>query len=104
MGIVDDVERGGKSYIERFPWQTDTCIGNWHYDADLAARDGYKSAATVIHTLCDVVSKNGNLMVSIPLRGDAQNSKKIVVLSVARLLGQAIQTIHEETSVSSLFV
>lgn len=41
---------------------------------------------------------------TIPLRGDAQNSKKIVVLSVARLLGQAIQSIHEETSVSSLFV
>ena len=30
--------------------------------------------------------------------------KKIVVLSVARLLGQAIRNIHEETSVSSLFV
>ena len=41
---------------------------------------------------------------SIPLRGDAQPCKKIVVLSVARLLGQAIRNIHEETSVSSLFV
>jgi ribose-phosphate pyrophosphokinase len=29
---------------------------------------------------------------------------KMVVLSVARLLGQAIKSIHEETSVSSLFV
>jgi ribose-phosphate pyrophosphokinase len=29
---------------------------------------------------------------------------KIQVLSVARLLGQAIRSIHEETSVSSLFV
>jgi phosphoribosylpyrophosphate synthetase len=27
-----------------------------------------------------------------------------VTLSVARLLGQAIRSIHEETSVSSLFV
>ncbi|MSO82432.1 MAG: ribose-phosphate pyrophosphokinase [Acidobacteria bacterium] len=41
---------------------------------------------------------------TIPLRSDAQQSKKIVVLSVARLLGQAIRSIHEETSVSSLFV
>jgi ribose-phosphate pyrophosphokinase len=41
---------------------------------------------------------------TIPLRGDAQNCRKIVVLSVARLLGQAIRSIHEETSVSSLFV
>ena len=41
---------------------------------------------------------------SIPLRDEAQQCRKIVVLSVARLLGQAIRNIHEETSVSSLFV
>ncbi len=41
---------------------------------------------------------------TIPLRGEARQCKKIVVLSVARLLGQAIRSIHEETSVSSLFV
>ena len=32
------------------------------------------------------------------------NRAGAVVLSVARLLGQAIRSIHEETSVSSLFV
>jgi ribose-phosphate pyrophosphokinase len=41
---------------------------------------------------------------TIPLSGNGQQCKKIVVLSVARLLGQAIRSIHEETSVSSLFV
>jgi ribose-phosphate pyrophosphokinase len=41
---------------------------------------------------------------TIPLDGAAAASDKIVVLSVARLLGQAIRSIHEETSVSSLFV
>jgi ribose-phosphate pyrophosphokinase len=41
---------------------------------------------------------------TIPLSGEGQRCKKIVVLSVARLLGQAIRSIHEETSVSSLFV
>jgi ribose-phosphate pyrophosphokinase len=41
---------------------------------------------------------------TIPLCASAQQCKKIVVLSVARLLGQAIRSIHEETSVSSLFV
>ena len=41
---------------------------------------------------------------TIPLRSEAQQCRKIVMLSVARLLGQAIQSIHEETSVSSLFV
>jgi ribose-phosphate pyrophosphokinase len=41
---------------------------------------------------------------TIPVTGDRARSNKIVVLSVARLLGQAIKSIHEETSVSSLFV
>jgi len=41
---------------------------------------------------------------TIPLSAAGAASNKIVVLSVARLLGQAIKSIHEETSVSSLFV
>jgi ribose-phosphate pyrophosphokinase len=41
---------------------------------------------------------------TIPLSAAGQACGKIVVLSVARLLGQAIKSIHEETSVSSLFV
>jgi ribose-phosphate pyrophosphokinase len=42
---------------------------------------------------------------TIPLTTErAKGCKKIKQLSVARLLGQAIRSIHEETSVSSLFV
>ena len=41
---------------------------------------------------------------TIPLSPLGAACNKIVVLSVARLLGQAIKSIHEETSVSSLFV
>ncbi len=41
---------------------------------------------------------------TIPQPADRLASAKIVTLSVARLLGQAIRSIHEETSVSSLFV
>jgi ribose-phosphate pyrophosphokinase len=41
---------------------------------------------------------------TIPLSPAGAACNKIVVLSVARLLGQAIKSIHEETSVSSLFV
>lgn len=40
---------------------------------------------------------------SIPLREEAQKSNRIRVLSVAPLLARAIQSIHEETSISSLF-
>ena len=41
---------------------------------------------------------------TIPLRGERARHEKIVMLSVARLLAQAIKSIHEESSVSSLFV
>ena len=41
---------------------------------------------------------------TIPITGDKAACEKIVVLSVARLLAQAIRSIHEETSVSKLFV
>jgi ribose-phosphate pyrophosphokinase len=40
---------------------------------------------------------------TIPLTGKAKAEPKIKVLSIAGLLGRAIQSIHEETSVSSLF-
>src|SRR3954470_8420422 len=41
---------------------------------------------------------------TIPLRDSACREKKINVLSIAPLLAKAIKSIHEETSVSSLFV
>jgi len=41
---------------------------------------------------------------TIPHTPERERCSKIKVLSVARLLGQAIRSIHEETSVSSLFV
>jgi len=41
---------------------------------------------------------------TIPLRGNAKKCEKIKVLSVSKLLGEAIRRIHAEDSVSSLFV
>ncbi|MDR6788436.1 alpha-L-fucosidase [Sphingomonas sp. BE138] len=95
-GIVDDVERGGKTYIERFPWQTDTCIGEWHYDQAVYDNDRYKSAATVIHTLCDVVSKNGNLMLNVPLRGDGtiDDKEERIVEGIATWMQRYGAAIH----------
>jgi len=41
---------------------------------------------------------------SIQLQGDLRKCKKVRVLSVGNLLAQAVQSIHEETSVSGLFI
>lgn len=68
--MVWDIERGAPNTIEKLPWQTCTCIGGWHYNRDVYNKKGYKSAKTVIHMLIDVVSKNGNLLLNIPVRGD----------------------------------
>ncbi len=69
-GLVEDVERGQRDGIEPLPWQTCTCIGDWHYNRGVFEGHHYKSAASVIHRLVDIVSKNGNLLLSIPVRGD----------------------------------
>jgi len=79
--MVWDIERGQSNTIEPLPWQTDTCIGNWHYDRQLFDNKGYKTARTVIHTLIDVVSKNGNLLLNVPVRGDgAIDSEELAVV------------------------
>jgi len=70
--LVYDIERGKAKGILPQPWQTDTCIGSWHYDQAIFKRHGYKSAASVIRMLADIVSKNGNLMLSVPLQRDGQ--------------------------------
>lgn len=65
-----DVERGIPDRMQDEYWQTCTCIGDWHYNKDVYDQNRYKSAATVIRMLVDVVSKNGNLLLSIPVKGD----------------------------------
>ena len=68
--VVEDVEREFVDAIRPEPWQADTCIGNWHYDRKLYENGGYKSSKQVIQRLADVVSKNGNLLLNIPIRGN----------------------------------
>lgn len=76
--IVDDVERGFSDSMRADYWQTCTCIGNWHYDRGLYDRNGYKTAKDVIQRLADVVSKNGNMLLSIPQRGNGEIDEKEV--------------------------
>ena len=60
---VLDHERGVADGIADNPWQTDTCIGNWHYKRGIK----YKTPKKVIDLLTDIVSKNGNLLLNFPL-------------------------------------
>jgi alpha-L-fucosidase len=67
--LVLDVERGVTKGIEEIPWQTDTCIGSWHYERSLFDKHRYKTVKQVTQMLIDIVSKNGNLQLNIPLPG-----------------------------------
>ena len=60
---VLDHERGVPADIWPNPWQTDTCIGNWHYSRGIK----YKTPKMIIDLLADIVSRNGNLMLNFPL-------------------------------------
>ena len=81
QAMVWDVERGIPDRCQELPWQTCTCIGGWHYSKYEGDNNMYKSAETVIRMLVDIVSKNGNLLLSIPVRGNGtldNNEKRIV--------------------------
>jgi len=71
-----DVERGAPNELVDIPWQTCNCIGGWHYNTGIYERGWYKNAATVIKQLVDIVSKNGNLLLNIPLRADGTYDEK----------------------------
>ncbi len=67
-----DFERGTPPNMMPLPWQTDTCIGDWHYKVSILNNHGYKTAETVAKTLVENVSKNGNLQLNIPLPGHGE--------------------------------
>jgi alpha-L-fucosidase len=64
---VMDIERGLAEGISANPWQTDTCLGTFHYDKTYLTEGKYKSPKRVIDMLVDIVSRNGNLLLNFPL-------------------------------------
>lgn len=77
-----DVERGVPDVIQPDYWQTCTCLGQWHYDRGTYERGHYKSAAQVIRMLVDIISKNGNMLLSVPLRADGMpDDKELAILN-----------------------
>ncbi len=93
--VIEDVERGNRAGIEPHPFQTDTCLGDWHYNRKRFVDKSYMPARDVIHRLCDVVAKNGNLMLSVPMRGDGtiDSEERRIVTEIGawlKLYGDAI--------------
>ncbi len=69
--VLLDCERRQLDTIQDHPWQFDTSDGEWF---DCAGTEDFfhprKTSRQVIHTLVDVVSKNGTLLLNVPQRAD----------------------------------
>ena len=83
--VVADYERGLAAEIKKHAWQSETCIGAWHYQRSLYEQageyGGYLPPREVIHWLIDTVSKNGTFILNVPGRPDGTiDSKEIAVL------------------------
>ncbi|MGC6423782.1 MAG: alpha-L-fucosidase [Lentimonas sp.] len=72
--IVLDIERGRMTGASEHPWQTDTAVGkvSWTY----IINENYKSSEFLIGQLVDIVSKNGNLLLSIGPKADGTIGKQ----------------------------
>ena len=79
-GMLWDVERGAPDRAQELPWQTCTCIGGWHYNRYDYNSGNYKSAEQVISMLVDIVSKNGNLLLSVPMRASGSIDEKVMAV------------------------
>ncbi len=83
--VVADIERGLTNEIAQYPWQSETCIGDWHYNRALYDKPGefggYLPPRDAIHWMIDTVSKNGTFILNIPGRPDGTiDSKEVAVL------------------------
>ncbi len=65
VGVLD-IEKSQLPGAQSHVWQTDTCIGNWFYDA----RQVYKRPDQIIEMLVDIISKNGVMLLNILQRPD----------------------------------
>ena len=83
--VVADYERGLTNRIMPYAWQSETCIGEWHYNRAVYDKPGefggYTSPRDVVHWLIDAVSKNGTFVLNVPGKPDGTiDSKEEVIL------------------------
>jgi alpha-L-fucosidase len=75
VGVLD-IEKSQLPGIHPEPWQTDTCIGNWFYDA----KQPFKKPGHIIEMLVDIVSKNGNMLLNVLQRPDGTLDEETVYI------------------------
>ncbi|MEI7899297.1 MAG: alpha-L-fucosidase [bacterium] len=92
---------GAENFEFEFPatlqknfWQTDKTMGaEWYWLRN--RQNDYKKGYEIVHTLIDVVSKNGNLLLNVPLNGEGELEEEVVTMLKVMahdfdLIGEAI--------------
>jgi ribose-phosphate pyrophosphokinase len=110
MNVIGDVENMDALIIDDM---VDTAGTITQAAAALKNMGAKKVSATCTHAVLSgpALDKINNSMLeemivtnTIPLDSKKEKCKKLMVLSIASLLGDAVKRIHEESSISSLFV
>ena len=89
---VQDWERGVDSGIAEKPWQTDSSIGDWHYNREFP----YTTPKYVIDLLVDIVSRNGNLLLNFPLpnSGELDYEELVILDEITKWMAINSEGIH----------
>jgi len=66
--VVHDYEKGVSKKLVKYAWQTDTPLSSWYYIKNKT--EIKKPASVIVDMLIDIVSKNGNLLLNVAMKGD----------------------------------
>ena len=90
-----DIEKSQLPGVAAEPWQTDTCIGNWFYDA----KAPFKRPGHIIEMLVDIVSKNGSMLLNILQRpdGSIDDEAKFILKELAGWFAICAEAIYDTT-------
>ncbi|MFQ5816972.1 MAG: ribose-phosphate diphosphokinase [Terriglobia bacterium] len=110
MNVIGEVEGRTTLIIDDLVDTAGTLVKTAEALLERGARSVYAActhpvlSGPAVQRICDSPMKELVVTNSIPVNSEAEACRQIIVLSVAPLLARAIRSIHEESSVSTLFV
>lgn len=93
LSTVKDIERGGAPEILPYPWQGTLTFGSWFYKKERPIRH---NSRTIIESLTDMISKNGNLLLNVELLPDGTipASHKLILDTIGRWVNTNSEAIY----------
>ena len=89
---INNYEFGYPATVQHYAWQSDKTMGaDWYWIRNATAR--YMPAPAAIHMLIDTVSKNGNLLLNVPLTPDGELEPETI--SMLTEMGKCLDIIGE---------